>query len=147
MNIRAQSTFRAGDFARLEALILPRVQAAVTTAADAVLEQAQSNAPVQSGELRDSGRREVVWEGQRVDGYVVFDAAHAAFIEFGTGLRGAGTYPYALPQSGTPFTGSWVYDYKNQGWVGMRAHPYIRPALDSRRDDIRAAFVAQGFQV
>jgi len=147
MNFRARSTFRAGSFARLEAALVPKIQAAVDQGAAAVLAESQALCPVASGELKASGKKIVAWEGRRVTGYVEYDAGHAAFVEFGTGLAGRGTYPFSLPESGTPITGSWVYDYKGQNWPGMVAQPYIRPALDNRREDVRAAFAAQGFNV
>lgn len=37
---------------------------------------------------------------------------HIAFIEYGTGVRGEGTYADDLPLSNIPFTGSWVYDFR-----------------------------------
>ena len=147
MNIRATSTFRAGDFARVEALIVPRIKAAVTVACAAVLEEASSLAPKETGELAASGQAQQQWIGTRVDGSVAFLAPYAAFVEFGTGLRGQGTYPYALPVEGVPYTGGWVYDFRRQNWQGHGAQPYLRPALDTRRDDIIGAFRAQGFQV
>ena len=67
-------------------------------------------------------------------------APYAAFVEYGTGLRGAGTYPYELPSEGVPYTGSWVYDYKRQNWQGHAAQPFMRPALDTARPEIRAIF-------
>ena len=147
MNIRARSSFRAGDFARLEARIVPRIMAAVDEGTQAVLDESLRLVPVASGELASSGGKEVEWTGQKVQGFVSYDALHAAFVEFGTGLRGMGTYPFDLPQTGTPFTGSWVYDWRGQGWIGHVAQPYIRPALDNCRDQILGAFRSQGFTV
>jgi HK97 gp10 family phage protein len=98
--------------------------------ADLVLVTAQDIVPVRTGELRDSGHLEkrVDSDGMTVD--VVFDAPHAMFVEFGTGLRGRGTYPGELPTEGVPITGSWIYDYRNIKWLGMPAKPYMRPAFD-----------------
>jgi hypothetical protein len=142
MNLRAKSTFRAGDFARLESRIVPLLLAGAKDAGDVILNDAQGRAPVVTGDLKDSGAVQVQWKGQRVTSLVTFSAGHAAFVEFGTGIRGRGTYPYDLPQTGTPVTGSWVYDYKNQDWKGFAAQPYLRPALDSGRYGALAAFKA-----
>lgn len=147
MNFRAKSTFTPQPFAGLEELLTPRLIAAVQDGCDAVLAEAQAICPVQTGELRDSGQDTVKWEGQRVDGYVQFTAAHAGFVEFGTGVHGNGTYPYDLPQSGVPITGDWVYDYKGQDWQGHAAQPFLRPALDTARPVIIGAFQRQGFRV
>lgn len=151
MNIRATSTFRAGDFARTESLIVPRIKAGVAGACGAVLEEASSLAPrsesPSSGTLATSGKAQQQWIGTRVDGSVAFLAPYSAFVEFGTGIRGQGTYPYALPVEGVPYTGGWVYDFRRQNWQGHGAQPYLRPALDTRHDDILGAFRAQGFQI
>ncbi len=145
MNIRANSTFQAGNFARLESLIVPRITAAVDAATALVLATSQSLVPVDTGELVSSGGMEVQWKGQRVTGSVSYSSPHASFVEFGTGLIGSGTYPYPLPQEGVPITGSWIYDYKRQNWQGMSAQPYLRPALDQNRGEILALFGKQGF--
>ncbi len=145
MNIRANATFKAGDFARFEALLVPRLIAAVDAATDLVLSTSQQLVPVDSGDLVSSGRRETQWKGQRVTGSVSYASAHASFVEFGTGIIGSGTYPYPLPQEGVPFTGSWIYDYKHQNWQGHVAQPYLRPALDQSHDGIVGAFLNRGF--
>lgn len=106
-----------------------------------VVEEAKGICPSVTGELHDSIMAgEIVNDGQRIIGPVLATAPHAAFVEFGTGIRGAGTYPYPLPQEGVPFTGSWVYDFRNQGWIGMPAQPYLRPALDIARAAVLAEF-------
>lgn len=119
-----------------------RVFVAVGKAQEVVVTEARGNVPVITGELRESIHKiEPRMEtGQRVVGSVVADAAHAAFVEFGTGVRGRGTYPYDLPQSGVPYTGRWIYDYRHINWRGMPARPYMRPALDSGRGAILGAF-------
>jgi hypothetical protein len=144
MNIRANVTFQAGNFAKLEALIVPRIIAAVDGATELVLGASQQLVPVDTGELVSSGGRETQWKGQRVTGTVSYTSGHASFVEFGTGIIGSGTYPYPLPQEGVPFTGSWVYDYKHQNWKGMYARPYLRPALDLNQSAIVALFGKNG---
>ena len=132
MNFRASSTFRAGDFSRLEALLVPRIKAAVEVGTKAVFDESQNLVPVDTGELKDSGSYAVEWAGHAVKGKVSYSAGHAAFVCFGTGIRGsasagAGPFPYSTT------------------WPGMVAQPYIRPALDSQRGAILAAFAEQGF--
>jgi hypothetical protein len=140
VNIRANVTWRAGDFAKLEAVIVPRIIQAVDQATELVLGVSHQLVPVDTGELASSGGREVQWLGTRVVGSVSYTSGHASFVEFGTGIIGSGTYPYSLPTQGVPFTGSWVYDYKHQNWMGHPAQPYLRPALDLSRGGIIAAF-------
>lgn len=62
------------------------------------------------------------------------DRKHIAFIEYGTGVRGEGTYADDLPQSNIPFTGSWIYDFRYKRgerqfhWYGKEAES---PMLNS----------------
>jgi len=112
----------------------------VEQSAEIVLEEAEALVPVHSGELRESGHTEIEVQGDVAHGFVVFDAPHAQFLEYGTGLAGDGTYPFELPEEGVPITGSWIYDYKQQDWPGMEARPYARPALDTARPAILEVF-------
>ena len=144
MILRGKPSFKAGNMAAVEQMLVPRLIAGALAGAGVVLAAAQEIVPVDTGELRDSGDADHwVWNGHKVTAFVTFSAGHAAFVEFGTGLRGMGTYPFNLPTTGTPYTGSWVYDYKRQNWIGMVAQPYLRPALDIGRagalDAMRAA--------
>jgi len=131
MSLRASSTFRAGDFARLESALVPRLVAGVGNATAAVLDVALQIVPYATGELASSGGTSTEWKGKKVVGYVSFTSRHAAYNEFGTGRRGA--------ESGHGAPG---IEYK-MSWPGMPGHPYLRPALDIGRqqsvDAIRAA--------
>ncbi len=147
MNIRAHSTFQAGNWARFEAALVPRIIAAVDNATEAVLATSQQLVPVDTGDLVSSSGRKTEWKGHKVTGSVSYTSGHASFVEFGTGIIGSGTYPFPLPTSGVPITGSWIYDYKHQNWRGMAAQPYLRPAIDMARGTILDSFRAQGFHV
>ncbi len=144
MNIRANVTFKAGSFARLEAVIVPRIIAAVDAGTEVILATSQQLVPVLGGSLLASGSRNTQWKSQLVTGTVMYTAPHAMFVEFGTGIIGSGTYPYELPQEGVPITGSWIYDYKMQNWQGMSARPYLRPALDNNLGNITSLFGKHG---
>jgi HK97 gp10 family phage protein len=89
----------------------------------ATLGAAEAIVPVDTGQLQESGSTGVEWQGKAVVGYVQFNAPYAAYVEFGTGIRGA-----ASPGAGP-------YEY-TMSWPGMRAQPYLRPALDSSRGDV-----------
>ena len=133
MNLRATATFRAGDLSRIESLLVPRIIEAVTVGTQAVFDESQVLVAVDTGELKASGSQAVEWKGQKVTGTIVYSAEHAAFVEFGTGIRGsesAGAGPVAY----------------NPTWPGMPAQPYIRPALDAKQGEIKEAFAAQGFK-
>ena len=141
MGMQARATFKGADFSRLENIVRQKVYDAVTDGTVAVLEESRRSVPVDTGDLAKSGQHIVEYKGYySVVGYVSYDAPWAAFVELGTGIRGMGTYPYALPQEGVPFTGAWQYDFRNQGWIGHAAQPYLRPALDFARDAIMDAF-------
>jgi len=115
--------------------------AAIGRAQHAVYSEAMAIVPVDTGALADSLKEEPLDDnGLQVIAQVSANMPYAGFVEFGTGLRGSGTYPYDLPQAGVPKTGSWIYDYRNVGWKGMVAQPYLRPALDAARSQVLAEF-------
>ncbi len=147
MNFRASSRFVPLDIVTLMNRYVPRLVAAVTEGCEAVSAEAQALCPVDTGELQASIHvASVELVGTVVTGSVVADAPHAQFIEFGTGLRGSGTYPWPLPESGVPITGSWIYDYKGQGWVGKPASGFMRGALDGSHGAIVDAYSHQGLR-
>lgn len=104
--------------------ITPAVMAATEEAAALVLVEAQAIVPVDTGALRDSGK---VGEAQVVNSRamagVSFTAPYAAYVEYGTGIRG----------SQSPGTGPYPY---SPTWPGMAAQPYLRPALDTARSEM-----------
>lgn len=124
----------------IRSIVVPPLAQGAKEATAIVLADATQRAPVDTGELKGSGYTSVTEERGAVVGFVGFSAEHAGFVEYGTGLRGRGTYPGPLPQTGVPFTGSWIYDYKSQNWIGRPASPFLRPALDANRDQIKAIF-------
>ncbi len=127
MNFRATSTFSGLNVATAVKTYQTANRLSVEQSAEIVLEEAEAIVPVDTGELRESGHTEIEVKGAEATGYVVFDAEHAAFIEYGTGERGA-----ASPGAGEgPYT---------PGWPGMPAQPYIRPALDTARPAIVEVF-------
>jgi hypothetical protein len=149
VNFRASSTFRPVDISRAMQSVVPRLVAAIEDSQSAVTDEAQMIAPVgATGDLVSNiAPGPVSLVGNVVSGTVVSASGHASFVEFGTGLRGEGTYPYPLPTENVPITGSWVYDYKKQNWVGHEAQPYMRPALDTARPAIIDSFAKQGFKI
>jgi hypothetical protein len=133
MKISATATYRprmdSGQF--MAAVINPGVVASVEASDQLVLSEALAIVPVDTGELKASGAVvPVVQKGSTVVGGVCFSANHAAYVEYGTGIRGAsspgaGPYPYSTT------------------WPGMRAQPYLRPALDVARKAIAGIFASQ----
>jgi len=147
VNPRASSGFKPGNLAAIEQEIINRVEVAVTESSVAVMDAAKILVPVDTGELRSSIAMQVELKGKIVVGTIYAGANHAAFVEYGTGLIGAAAPHPPLPTEGVPITGSWIYDYKGQGWIGMAARPFLRPAYDASKNFILAAFRRQGFKV
>lgn len=127
--IRATAIFRPrnslGRF--VDAVVSPAVEASVEAACDLIMTSAKLYCPVDTGNLQDSIKVEVVNTGSTVKGSVSTDVSYAPYVEFGTGQRGA-----ASPGAGEgPYSGS---------WPGMPAQPFIRPALDENRAPIADLF-------
>lgn len=127
--ITATSTFKASPRAR--AGILEAIARGASAGAELVAEEARMLAPVDTGELRSSiDVQPPVEQGTSVSVRVVASAAHAAYVEYGTGQRG----------QSSPGAGPGPYD---PNWPGMVAQPYMRPALDTRRAEVLAEIAAE----
>ena len=145
MNLKAKAVFSGKNFAVFETALVAKLLVGAEAAANVVLGEADANCPRgETGDLAASGKVTLtaMVKSQHVTSYVSYDAPYAAFVEFGTGTRGRGTYPYALPQTGVLITGAWIYAYRDGTWVGFHARPYLRPALDSGRAGALDAFKA-----
>ena len=105
--------------------------------------QAKLLAPVDTGGLAGSIHPKVITEGNKVIGKVYTNLNYAPFVEFGTGIKGKGTYPnknVKLTYRSTP----WVYTpnggedfYRTEGQV---AQPYMYPAIKQNEKKIKAMF-------
>ena len=85
------------------------------------VEYAKSIVPVDTGELRDSITHEVDDIAKKsgfARGRITAGTDHAMFVEFGTGIRGKGTYPSDMGDS-------WVYDVFEQNCQGQPAAPFM----------------------
>jgi HK97 gp10 family phage protein len=129
MNFKATSRFTSLNAAAATRLFATANRLSVEQAAEAVLQEAESLVPVDTGELLASGHVEITSSGstQQASAQVIFDSDHAAFVEFGTGIRGAES----------PSHGPGPYD---PNWPGMAAQPYLRPGLDNARPFIVEIF-------
>lgn len=88
---------------------------------------AKALCPVDTGALRESITTEIDDSGKTVIGRVGPHTHYAAFVEFGTGIAGAGS------------VGAGEGPY-NMNWHGMVAQPYLRPALDESRQPVMEIF-------
>lgn len=80
---------------------------------------------VDTGQLRNSINSKVEVSNGEVIGIVGTNVSHGAYVEFGTGQRGA-----ASPQPPE------VDVSYSQDWVGMEAQPFLYPALRQNKDNI-----------
>lgn len=115
----------------------------VNKATAVVQSQAKVLAPVDTGNLRGSIHMEVKQMDNLIQGRVYTNVKYAPFVEFGTGVKGNGTYPYK--PKGVNLT------YRNSGWcywsdkedkliytTGQVAQPYMYPAVKQCRNNIKA---------
>ena len=78
--------------------------------------EAKALAPADTGTLRNSIKMN--YDSDKKEGRVYTNNDYATYVEFGTGVRGDGTYP----------DGEKRLTY-NQNWKGQVAQPYMYPAL------------------
>lgn len=114
----------------------PRVVAELERYARATAENARQRAPEgrpprTQPRLKDS----FFWQGEGLTARTGVSNPHAAYVEFGTGRRGAGG-------------GGGSYDLD---WPGMAPQPYLQPADDAKTDFVdrmgealRASFLEGG---
>lgn len=87
-----------------------------------------------SGELRESIHPKVEEVGELIIGTVYTQKEYAPYVEFGTGPKGSGTYPYTIKGFTLEYRSTkWCYtkdDGKTFIWTrGQKAQPFMYPAL------------------
>lgn len=82
--------------------------------------ESKTLAPVDTGDLAESIHMKVKKTKEGYEGRVYTNLEYAMYVEFGTGIKGDGSYPYSI--DGLTLT------YKKD-WAGMVAQPYMYPAL------------------
>ncbi len=128
---RSQYTPRSSSGQFIATRVAPGAANGANLGAKFMLEYAQGIVHVRSGELRDSGHVvEATDNGKSATAMVVFDADHAAYAEFGTGVRG----------SSSPDAGKGPY---NEDWPGMDPIPYLRPAADATREEVKNSMASE----
>lgn len=113
---------------RLEGLVDgEKLRKALAKACALVERSAKQKAPKGNGELRRSITSKV--EGEQ--GIVYTPLEYAPYVEFGTGL---------FAESGGRTDVPWNYQDDEGNWhttSGMMPHPYMRPALNENREEIK----------
>jgi HK97 gp10 family phage protein len=86
-------------------------------------------AAIDGGTLRNSIKGETEEQDEKIVGKVSTNLHYAPYVEFGTGQRGA--------ESPAPPKADINLDYRHD-WAGMKAQPYLYPALKQNEDRIKA---------
>ncbi len=129
---------------KIDKLMSSDIKKAVTDATGVVETAAKMLTPVLTGELRRSIHMDVKDKEMTVTGKVFTTNEYAAYVEFGTGRKGKGTYPYELEGIQLEYADyNWTFpDPKKEDeriWTsGQVAQPYMYPALSRNKNKIRA---------
>ena len=107
--------------------------------------QAKALAPVNKGQLAGSIHMKVAKKNNSVEGRVYTNVEYAPFVEFGTGIKGNGTYPYDVEGLSLEYKDKgWAYFDEDTGkWIytkGQEARPYMYPALKENEKTIKKMF-------
>lgn len=117
ISLNDSSSLKEALFKDLGREVVSQVASRMETLCQSGEEFAKFMCPVDTGELAESITHEVTVEGNKIHGVISAGTDHAMFVEFGTGIRGNGTYPGDAS--------NWTYDYKDQNWKGQPANPFM----------------------
>ena len=113
----------------VEVKINPAARTAVEQSNAIVVAEAKRLCPVDTGELQNSIMSSVTEADKTIVGEIAATAPYAVYVEYGTGIRGAGSAGAGPgPYSAT--------------WAGMVAQPFMRPALDAARKAVMDSFAS-----
>ena len=116
----------------LESLVdVSKLETGVGRACALVERAAKEKAPKGTGELRRSITSKVETNGNDVVGIVFTPLYYAPYVEFGTGL---------FAEEGGRKDVPWCYQDDKGEWhstSGMKPQPYMRPALNENREQIK----------
>lgn len=107
--------------------------------------EAKNLAPEDTGVLAGSIHMEVKKTSTELQGRVYTNTEYAPYVEFGTGVKGNGTYPYKVEGLNLSYKDKgWAYkDEKTGEWIytkGQVAQPYMYPALNNHKKTIKKLF-------
>jgi len=113
-------------YSRLPSNVIAGLTRGINQATAVVEASAKAVTPVDTGRLRGSiHARKAKNDGKSVTGSVYTDVEYAMFVEFGTGVRGNGSYPYKTEIA---------LAYGNV--AGQVAQPFLGRALHQREKEI-----------
>ena len=118
------------------------LRSAMNKATQLVHGQAKTLAPADTGQLRGSIHMQVKDTGKELQGRVYTNVEYASYVEFGTGIKGNGTYPYQVEGLNLEYKNKgWAYYDEDKGeWIytkGQKAQPYMYPALKQNEKTIK----------
>lgn len=116
---------------RLDTIANMQLKDIMVQATSLVHAQAKLLAPVDTGNLAGSIHMTVKSHNDTLEGRVYTNVQYAPYVEFGTGVRGNGTYPYDVQGLKLSY---------HESWTGMPAQPYMYPALKQNEQTIRKMF-------
>lgn len=145
---------------RLNGIANMELRGAVNKATQLVHGQAKALAPADEGLLRESIHMKVKDTGKAIEGRVYTNVECAPYVEYGTGIKGDGTYPYKIEGINLEYKDSaWYipvakisdktarkYHFKKvfgkngaEYYVcyGQKAQPYMYPALKENEKTIK----------
>ena len=130
---------------RLNKLSELKVEDTMKKAVSLVEAQAKLLAPSNMGTLKNSIHMSINKGSNNIEGRVFTSLEYAPYVEFGTGIKGNGSYPYK--------TKGLKLSYRNTPWVytpddgetfyttrGQRAQPFMYPALKNNEKRIKQMF-------
>lgn len=106
-------------------------EAAIKKACALVERSAKEKAPKGTSELRRSITSKVEIEGDEIVGVVYTPLEYAPYVEYGTGL---------FAEEGGRQDVPWCYQDDEGEWhstSGQKPQPFLRPALDENREEIK----------
>lgn len=103
----------------------------MTEAVTLVHGQAKALAPVDKGNLAGSIRMEIKKNNKELEGRVYTNTQYGPYVEFGTGIKGNGSYPYDIDGLKLAY---------HETWAGMPSQPYMYPALKENEKYIKNLF-------
>lgn len=127
LKVTSQFAARSGAGRFASVVMGPRCVEAVQESCELVQSIAQGLCPVDTGALQASITIDPPVIGDTVTGSVAPHEDYASYVEYGTGDRGDPTAPYAHVA----------------GWPGQAAQPYMRPAKDEAKGQIKDVFIRQ----
>lgn len=108
-----------------------KMEMAVGRAAALVEREAKIKAPKGAGELRRSIKSKIEENGDDIVGIVYTPLEYAPYVEFGTGL---------FAENGGRKDVPWNYQDDEGEWhstSGQHPQPFLRPALDENREEVK----------